>query len=193
MAIPYLEQQISQFCTTDNFATYIRPLTQNLTSGIYISEITDVKAVTDINGNLDAFDFYHKLVDSSGNVFYVRFRFYKKELPALSTSLKQYPKVKIWKDTIGLQEHVTIAPKQTGDYMHISERKICSVNITSASSNASVTNAQPSKRGGLSSRLGNRCNKSVKTASKTLIFEDTEDVDDDFDDDFDDFLDDTED
>ena len=189
MEISYLEEQISQFLTNDESVNYIRPLTQNLTSGIYISEIEDVKAVTDINGDLDAIDFYHKLVDSSGNVVYIRFRYYNKELPALANSLKQYPKVKIWKDLIGLQENVTIAPKPTGSYMHIAARRTCSVNITSASSNASVTNAQPSKRGGLSSRLGNRCNKSVKTASKTLIFEDTEDVDDDFDD----FLDDTED
>ena len=189
MATSYLTQQISQFFETNISVIYVRPLVHNLNSGTYLSEIKDIKEVVDSNGNFEAFDFYHCLIDSDGNVTYVRFRYYEKELPALSSSFKQYPNVKTWQNLVGLKEEVTIAPKPTGSYMHIAARRTCLVNITSASSNAPVTNAQPSKRGGLSSRLGNRCNKSVKTASKTLIFEDTEDIDDDFDD----FLDDTED
>jgi hypothetical protein len=189
MATSYLTQQISQFFETNISVIYVRPLVHNLNSGTYLSEIKDIKEVVDSNGNFEAFDFYHCLIDSDGNVTHVRFRYYEKELPALASSFKQYPNVKTWQNLVGLKEEVTIAPKPTGNYMYIATRRTCSVNVTSISSNDTVINPHPSKRGSLSSRLVNRSSKFAQTTRQALISDDEEDIDDDFDD----FLDDTED
>ena len=190
MANSFLSQSLSQFYGGISASPqYIFPTVQNLAAGTYISEILDIKEVIRPDGTLDAIDFYHQLTDSNGDITHFRFRYYDKELPALANSLKQYPQAKTWKDALGLQEEVTVAPKTTGSYMYIAARKACSVNVTSTSSNASATNTPPSKRGGLSSRLGSRGGKSQQTPRQALIYADEEDNDDEFDD----FLDDSED
>jgi hypothetical protein len=145
-----------------------------------MSEVVDIQEVIDANSNLEALDFYHKLTDSSGNVTHVRFRYYDKELPALANSLKQYPQAKTWKDVVGLQEDVTVAPKPSGSYMHITARTASSSNVSQISSGASSTNSHPPKRGGLSSRLSNRGKKPVQTVRQALISEDEGDEVDDF-------------
>ena len=181
----FLNKALSQFCESNSTSQqYILPTVHNLADGTYISEILDVKEIIKPDESLDAIDFYHKLTDSSGNIIYVRFRYYNKELPALATSLSQYPKVKTWKDVVWLQEEIIVAPKPTGTYKHIVARKDCSFNVTSTSSNASATNTHPSKRGILSSRLSSRSGKYAQATKQALIVEDEGDE-------FDDFLDET--
>lgn len=184
MAINYLLQQLSQY---GNVAatqiSYILPIAQNLMAGYYLSKIMDVQEVIDTNGQLLALDFYHMLTDSSGNIVNVRFRYYEKELPSLASSLKQYSQLQTWKDTIGLQEQITISAKASGNYLKISTRSALTVTTTSANPiNATAQQAHTPKKVGLGGRL-NRRPSSVQSENIKKFFEDDEDED------FEDFLD----
>lgn len=176
MADNYLNQAISQFSGVSSVPSYIYPTVNNLNAGAYVSDILDVQEVLKEDSTLDALDFYHCLTDGNGNIVHVRFRYYLKELPTLANSLKQYQQVKTWKDVVGLQEEVTIAPKPAGNYMHIVARKACSVSKISSCSAV----APSPKRGGLSSRLIKSGNKPMQTSRQALISDinDEDDPDD---------------
>ena len=147
MALNYLLDQLSQYSNAATQISYIFPTVQNLMPGNYISKIMDVQEVTDPNGQLLALDFYHTLTDSSGNIVNVRFRYYEKELPSLASSLKQYSQLQTWKDTIGLQEQITISAKASGNYLKISTRSALTVTTTSANPiNATAQQAHTPKK-----------------------------------------------
>ena len=172
----FLSQTLSQFCAgVSATQQYIFPTIQNLVAGSYISEILDVREVLREDGSLEAVDFYHKLTDSSGNVIHVRFRYYQKELASLVSSFKQYPHVHIWNDLIGINEDITVAPKQTGNYMYIASRKSSTTNGVSTSSVASSKGSKPQKCAGGSLRFkSNRSNKLSSAPKHSLLFEDDE-------------------
>ncbi len=175
MAYNYLNQALSQFSGVSSGLSYIFPTVQKLNAGKYVSEILDVQDVVDSNGKLLALDFYHKLADSNDNVIHVRFRFYAKELPSLVSSLKQYPQVKTWKNVVGLQEEVTVAPKPAGSYMHIAARKASISNVAQPASGASSTSSQPPKRVGIAPSAGSkRGNMPSPTPKPSLLSEDDE-------------------
>ena len=172
MALNYLSQQLSQYSNAATQISYIFPTVQNLMPGNYISKIMDVQEVTDPNGQLLALDFYHTLTDSSGNIVNVRFRYYEKELPSLASSLKQYSQLQTWKDTIGLQEQITISAKASGNYLKISTRSAPTVTAASTNSiNATTQQSHTSKKVGLGSRLSRR-SSSVKNEHTSKFFED---------------------
>lgn len=181
MATSFLNQAISQFCGGIIASQqYIFPTVQNLAAGAYISEILDVREVSRDDGSLEAVDFYHKLSDSNGNVIYVRFRHYSKELSSLVSSLKQYPQVQTWQNVIGLQEEITVAQKATGNYMRISSRHAPVVAVTSASTvsttslGASATKYPAKNRVG-GSRFGSKHRSTPPPTSKaSLLLEDDE-------------------
>lgn len=185
----YLTQMLSQFSgMTTATPQYLFPTVQNLSAGIYLSEILDIKEIVDFDGNLIALDFYHKLTDSNGNNVYVRFRYYEKELPALAQELSKYSAVKTWGDSVGLREQVTVSPKATGNYMRISARNEAQATSSSPSTvvsppvKKSGLLANKSKRGG--SALGSKNNAatshSVKASNLLADEEDFEDDEEDF-------------
>ena len=178
----YLSQALSQICGAINtLPQYIFPTVNNLASGNYTSEILDVKDIVEPSGNLSAIDFYHRLTDSSGDVIYVRFRYYYKELPGLAASLQQYPQVQTWQDAVGLKEDITVAPKSIGNYMRIAARTACLVSASAASPAVTPASAPPAKHGGFSSRLSSKhSNKPVQTPRQALISEDDDAEFDDF-------------
>ena len=167
MAYNFLHQAISQFSGISTGISYIFPTVNKLNAGTYASEILDVQEVLREDGSLEAFDFFHQLTDCNGNITHVRFRYYEKELPALVTSLKQYPQVKTWKDAVGLQEEVIVTPKPAGSYMHIAARKASASNGSNASSNASSTSSQTPKRVGIAPRFGIKRDNKPSSASKS--------------------------
>ena len=172
MAFNYLSQQLSQYNNAANQISYIFPTVQNLIADNYISKIMDVQEVTDVNGQLLALDFYHMLTDSSGNTIGVRFRYYENELPLLASSLKQYSQLQTWQDTIGLQEHITVSAKASGNYLKISARSAPTVTAASTNSiNATAQQSHTSKKVGLGSRLSRR-SSSVKNEHTSKFFED---------------------
>ena len=178
MAYAYLSQALSQICGAINTPPqYILPTIQNMAAGNYISEIQDVQEVFKDDGTLDALDFYHRLTDSNGNVIYVRFRYYYKELPNLAASLKQYPQVTTWQDVVGLKEDITVAPKPKSNYMKIAVRTASLASASATSPTVSPASAPPAKRGGPPSRLSSRHSKPMQTSRQALIPED-EDEDD---------------
>ena len=180
MANSFLNQSLSQFSGIPSGLSYIYPTVNNLNAGTYVSEIVDLQEVLKENGTLEAFDFYHQLTDSDGNVTHVRFRYYAKELPDLARSLSHYPQVKTWQDTLGLKEDISVAPKATGSYMRISSRNACVSNASKLTSGVSSTNAPHHKRGSMSSRLSKSGSMSQQTARQTLISEDEGEEFDDF-------------
>ena len=179
----YLTQQLAQYSVAAPNVSYVFPTLQNLEAGNYSSEIVDVREVLDENGDLAALDFYHKLVDSNGNVTYVRFRYYDKELPGLAQELMKYPQVETWKDAIGIKEKVVVSKKASGNYLRISER--CASEEADNSSMPSSPKSSDTKRSGglLSSRHRYPSQKPTTTQRIALMEEDD-------DSEFDDFLDD---
>ena len=143
-----------------------------------MSEIKDVKEVMDANGNFEALDFYHQLTDSSGHITYVRFRYYEKELPALANSLRQYPQAKTWKNVVGLQEEVNVAPKPAGNYMHIAARKASISNVSQNVSSTSSTSSHTPKRAGISTQFGGKRANKLSSAPKPSLFLEDDEFDD---------------
>ena len=186
----YLTQMLSQFSgMTTATPQYVFPTVQNLSAGVHLSEIVDVKEIVDSDGNLTALDFYHKLTDSDGCDIFVRFRYYEKELPALAQELSKYSAVKTWCDAVGLREQVTVSPKATGNYMRISARN--EAQVTSSSSSTVVS--EPVKKSGIlgnkskhgGSVLGSKNNAATSHSVKASnLLADEEDFEEDEDDDY---------
>ncbi len=167
----YLQQNLSQLNTAPPHINYVFPTIQNISAGVYASEILDVKELLNPDGSLQAFDFYHRLTDSNGETVHVRFRYYNSEIPELAQELKKYPSVKTCSDTIGLSEEVTVAPKKTGNYLRIQSRV-----ATSSKASSSATLGSASKK--LSS-------KSTLSPPRRTLLSDNDDEYDDFLDDID--------
>ena len=129
------------------------------------------------DGSLEAIDIYHKLTDSSGNVLYVPFRYYTKEIPTLVSSLKQYPQVQTWQNIIGLQEEITVVQKTTGNYMRISSRHALLATVSSASTVPS-TSSQPPKSVGIAPKFGSKRGNKPSPASKASLLLEDDDFDD---------------
>ena len=174
----YLSQQLSQFSVAAPNVSYVFPTLQNLDAGNYSSEIVDVREVLDENGDLVALDFYHKLVDSNGNVTYVRFRYYDKELPGLAQELMKYPQVETWKDAIGIKEKVVVNKKASGNYLRIAER--CASEEADDSSMPSSPKSSDTKRsGGILSRRPKYPSRKPTTTQRSDLMDDDDDDDDD--------------
>lgn len=167
----YLTQSLSQFDIAPTRLNYVFPTSQNISAGVYTSEILDVKEVLNPDGSLQAFDFYHRLTDSNGQTLYVRFRVYESELPELAQELTQYPSVQTWCDTVGLPEVVTVAPKKAGNYLRIQSRV---ANPSKASSSTTL--------GSASKKLSS---KSTSSPPRRTLLSDNDDEYDDFLDDID--------
>ena len=171
MSNTYLTQNLSQFNIAPTCINYVFPTSQNISAGVYASEILDVKEVINPDGSLQGFDFYHRLTDSNGKILHVRFRYYDSELHALAQELTKYPSVQTWCDTVGLPEVVTVAPKKAGNYLRIQSRV---ANPSKASSSTTL--------GSVSKKLSS---KSTSSPPRRTLLSDNDDEYDDFLDDID--------
>ena len=182
----FLNQSISHFAGVSTTISYIFPKIGNVDAGVYTSEIMNVEEVLNDDGSLDALDFYHQLTDNNGNVIYVRFRYYAKDLPGLARELSKYPHVQTWQNTVGLQEEVVVSKKATGNYMYISSRKALMLNTSQTTTSSTATSASCSsvpKKGGLATRSSRYpIKKSATTQRQALLDEDDSEFDGFFDD-----------
>lgn len=170
-----LNRALASFCEESSDVNYLFPTSENLEAGFYTSEILDIQEVMTPDGDFEALDFYHRLTDSSGNVTYVRFRYYEKELPALAKELKQYPSIETLGDTIGLHEDVEIAPKKMSRYMYIAGRKAPAVTDDESSS---LSDLSASSLRAQRIRSLSRTNKTPSIIRRqNLMRDDEEDID----------------
>ena len=185
----FLSQNLSTCLGGNSSVTgYVFPTARNLSVGAYFSEILDVKEVLRSNGSLEALDFYHKLIDVSGSVLYVRFRYYENELPGLAQLFKRYPVIETWSDTVGLLEDVDVTPKITGQYLHISGRSLSTTGPSPSLQSAqpigtTVSAGLPAKKGrgilSASRKVNGVSLSSAKRQSVVDFDEDDEENDDD--------------
>lgn len=171
--------------------SFMLPKIGSLPAGCYDSVLVDVTEAVQ-NGQCVGLDCYHDLVDSKGNQFHVRFRYYApREVYDLVATLDSYGLTgTLAVALLNLHEDVEIAPKQgISDYLAIVGRSIKAATASTAShsvqqASTSSCVGSPAKKGiSLSKMPKKHLGGSHLSSRRSELLEDD---DDDFDADLDD-------